>query len=156
MIKTILLSGFLYCLSFTVQAQERDTVRWISFEQLSDSLHTHPKKVLLFFHTDWCAYCRKMQNEIFTDGAIARYINDHYYAVRFDAETTDTVHFDQQVLTNDAKKKRTGAYHDMAKLLASRNGNFVFPVTLVLEKDFRIKNRYFEYLDKKKLMKILQ
>lgn len=152
--KLITICCFLY-LSLNSLAQERDTVNWISFEQLSDSLTTNPKKVLLFFHTDWCAYCRKMQNDVFTDEAIVQHLNANYYAVRFDAESTDTVHFDNQILKNDARKKRTGSYHDIAQLLASSKGNFVFPVTLVLEKDFTVKQRYFEYLDRKKLLRAL-
>lgn len=152
--KIIFICCFLYP-SVNATAQERDTVQWLSFEQLSDSLQTSPKKVLLFFHTDWCAYCRKMQNEIFTDKQIVEHINANYYAVRFDAESTDSVLFDNQLLINDSRKKRTGAYHDIAKLLASRNNTMAFPVTLILEKDFSVKQRYFEYLDRKKIWRAL-
>jgi len=153
--KKVIITSCLLYLSLFCTAQEKDTVAWISFEQLSDSLTTNPKKVLLFFHTDWCAYCRKMQNEVFTNETVAQYINENYYAVRFDAESTDTVYFDNQILKNNTRKKRTGAYHEIAQLLASSKGNFVFPVTLVLEKDFTVTQRYFEYLDRKKLLRAL-
>lgn len=136
-------------------AQQKDTVDWLSFEQLSDSLAIKPKKVMLFFHTDWCAYCRKMERDVFTHPDIVNELNQHYYAVKFDAESVDTVYFDGQILINEAKKKRTGQYHDIAKLLANRNGQFTFPTTLILKPDFTVQQRFFQYLDRKKLLKVL-
>src|SRR5690606_22808740 len=87
------------------QAQERDTINWLSFEQLSDSLQVKPKKVLLFFHTDWCAYCRKMEREVLSDPEVIAELNKSYYAVKFDAESVDTVTFEQQKFTNSVAKK---------------------------------------------------
>ncbi|NGM66126.1 thioredoxin family protein [Sphingobacterium sp. SGR-19] len=136
-------------------AQQRDTVDWLSFEELSDSLAIKPKKVLLFFHTDWCAYCRKMERDVFTDREIVNELNQHYYAVKFDAESADTVYFDGQIITNEVKQKRMGQYHDIAKLLATRNGQFTFPTTLILDSDFTVQQRFFQYLDRKKLLNVL-
>lgn len=133
----------------------QQTVDWLSFEQLSDSLAIKPKKVLLFFHTDWCAYCRKMERDVFTNQEVANELNQHYYVVKFDAESADTVYFDGQTITNEVKQKRTGQYHDIAKLLATRNGQFTFPTTLILDSDFTVQQRFFQYLDRKKLLKAL-
>lgn len=149
--------GILFFLLFAMpsSAQQRDTVHWLSFEQLSDSLAVKPQKVLLFFHTDWCTYCRKMERDIFTRPEVVRVLNDSYYAVHFDAESVDTVYFDGQSITNESTRKRRGQYHDMAKLLAARDGQFVFPTILILNPDFTVQQRFFQYLDKKKLLDIL-
>ncbi|PRD51335.1 thioredoxin family protein [Sphingobacterium gobiense] len=145
-----------FLLNLSAFAQQQNTVNWLSFEQLSDSLATKPKKVLLFFHTDWCAYCRKMQKVIFTDPDVVNELNSNYYAVQFDAETVDTIHFDGQVVVNESSKKRTGQYHNMAKLLAARDGKLSFPTTLILASDFNVEQRFFQYVDRKKLMKALK
>jgi thioredoxin-related protein len=139
----------------SAMTQPKDAVRWMTFAQLSDSLQTNPKPVLLFFHTDWCAYCRKMQHDVFTDQQLVQRLNADYYAVRFDAESVDTVHFDGQILTNEVTKKRTGRYHALAKILAARDGNFIFPTTILLAPDFTVRKRHFEYLDRKRLLKML-
>lgn len=154
--KKLLILFYITCLASTLRAQQPDSIRWITFEQLSDSLTAQPKKVLLFFHTHWCVYCRKMQGSAFVDKAVVEKINADYYAVRFDAESTDTLHFDGQLLKNKRTKKTRGSYHEMAKILAARNGNLVFPTTLILNPDFSVKQRYFQYLDSKKLLKALE
>jgi len=141
--------------SLSAMAQPKESIQWISFEQLADSLRTNPKRVLLFFHTEWCAYCRKMQNDVFTDSKVVKRIKNDYYAVRFDAESVDTVNFDGQLLTNEVTKKRTGRYHALARILAARDGKFVFPTTLFLEPDFSVRHRYFEYLDSNRVLKLL-
>lgn len=136
-------------------AQQQTQINWLSFEQLSDSLAIKPKKVLLFFHTDWCSFCRKMQNEVFTDQHIIDKINTDYYAVQFDAESVDSVHFDNQVFINPVTKKRTGKYHQLTTLLAAQKGKYIFPTTILLDADFTIKARFFQYLGRDKLNGIL-
>ena len=42
--------------------------------------------VLIFFHTEWCIYCKKMDNEVFNDSEIAQYMNDNYINVRVNPE----------------------------------------------------------------------
>ncbi|MCY4778342.1 thioredoxin family protein [Sphingobacterium sp. UT-1RO-CII-1] len=154
MYKYIILGISLF-ISIHSNAQKTESVNWLTFEQLSDSLKVKPKNVLLFFHTDWCGYCRKMMNEGFTDPEIVKTINEKYYAVSFDAESVDTVYFDGQMLTNKISRKKTGQYHMITELLANKNGQFVFPTTLLLDDNFIVQKRFFQYMDKKKLLKAL-
>ncbi|MEM8928298.1 MAG: thioredoxin domain-containing protein, partial [Bacteroidota bacterium] len=51
----------------SVAAQQENTVNWIGFEQLEDSLNIKPKKVFINFYADWCAYCKKMDKAAFKD-----------------------------------------------------------------------------------------
>src|SRR5690606_39289262 len=74
-----------------------------------------------------------MLADVFTNHAIAEKLKDDYYAVQFDAESIDTVYFDGQILRNEHGRKQTGKYHDIAKILAARNGDFAFPTTLLLQ-----------------------
>ncbi|MFD2593695.1 thioredoxin family protein [Sphingobacterium griseoflavum] len=154
--KRYVMTFLVFCSSLLLHAQGRAAINWLTFEQLSDSLHVNPKPVLLFFHTDWCVYCRKMDSAVFTDKQIIYMLNSRYYAVRFDAESVDSLCFDGQILTNKSSKKRRGSYHDIAKILAARHGDLIFPTTLILSPDFTVQQRYFEYLSPEKLLKTLQ
>ncbi|SJN34067.1 thioredoxin family protein [Sphingobacterium sp. JB170] len=138
-----------------ISAQQKKSVNWITFEQLSDSLQIKPKKVLLFFHTEWCAYCRKMQNEVFTNPQVINDINERYYAVSFDAESTDSIYFEGHLLKNASNKKRVGHNHDIATLLARKDAKFIFPTTIILHADFSVQKRYFTYLGPKAISQIL-
>jgi thioredoxin-related protein len=120
----------------TVAQQKKEgksKINWITFEQLSVKLEEEKKPVLINFHTSWCVYCRKMEKEVFTDPQIIEYLNKHYYAVSFDAESIDTVYFDGQIFTNTQYTKRRKGFHEIALLLGSRGRQFTVPVTLILD-----------------------
>lgn len=153
---TIFCTVFLQLATSKGQEDRAHALPWLTFEQLSDSLDVHPKKVLLFFHTDWCAYCRKMDREVFTHPEIIQKISESYYAVRFDAEHPDPVWFDGQEFKNLETTPRRKGFHQLARLLAGRNGQMTVPVTILLDEDFNMKHRSFEYLGPKRLSQLLE
>ena len=137
-------------------AQEAKSVHWLTFEQLEDSLAAEPGKVFIDFYTDWCTYCRKMDKVVFTKSEVIALMNEHYYAVRFDAETESEITFGGQTFVNDQIGKSRNPVHQIAQLLALRQGQFTPPTLVVLDADFNVTARYFEYMDSKKLVKALK
>lgn len=150
----LLLIGLLLCHK-GMHAQEAG-IRWLGFQQLEDSLEVQPRKVLIAFYADWCAYCRKMDRVAFRDPGVVRRLNTEFYAVRMDVESTDTIVFDSRVYTNPEAGKRRRPVHEIPRLLASREGvPFSLPAILILGEDFRVRDRFFEYLSAKKMREIL-
>ncbi len=138
------------------QAQE-NTIRWLSFEQLEDSLALKPKKVFVDFYADWCAYCKKMDKAAFKDSKVISRLNSEYYAVKMNTETTDTIRFGGETFINRQKGKKRNPTHEIPLLLASReNYPFSLPAMVVLNEKFEVINRYFEYLSPKQLYKALE
>jgi thioredoxin-related protein len=154
--RIILLITISLFLNVPLSAQEKESVRWLSFEQLEDSLAVQPKKVFIDFYTDWCAYCRKMDKVIFTKEEVIKQLNEEYYAVRFDAETDSVVTFGGRQFINDQLDKSRNPLHQIALLLALRDGQFSAPTMVLLDEDFKVTARYFEYMDSKKLLKVLK
>lgn len=146
---TIILFIFL---RLPIQAQE---IEWLSFPQLSDSLDVNPKPVFLFFHTDWCSYCRKMEKDVFTNKEVIKILNNQFYAVKFDAESKESFIFDGQLLKNSNLQSKA-SLHEIVVLLASRKEGFAFPTTLIFDKNFRVIKRKFSYLSSKKLLDLLK
>lgn len=133
--------------------QER--INWVSFTQLDSLLSIAPRETMIFMHTDWCSYCRKMEQEIFTKKDIIELINKHYYAVRLDAESIQEISFDQSIWQPKSKKKKAGRYHPLAlQLLQGRN--IVFPSILRLDKEFRLRSIQQKYLNSKELHDFLE
>lgn len=153
---TVFCAVFLQLAYSQAQEDRAQTVPWLTFEQLSDSLDVRPRKVLLFFHTDWCAYCRKMEREVFTNPMIVEKIIASYYAVRFDAEHPDPVWFDGQEFKNLETTRRRKGFHQLARILAGRSGQMTVPVTILLDEEFKVIERHFEYLGPRKLSQILE
>ena len=140
-------------------AQKAHAVQWLTFEQLEDSLSNQhadkPKRVFIDFYTDWCTYCRKMDKVVFTKPEVIELLNEDYYAVRFDAESEAAIAFGGQSLINDQVGKSRSPIHQIAQLLASRDGQFAPPVMVVLDEEFKVLARHFSYMDSKRLIKAL-
>lgn len=75
----------------TVMAQEK--IQWMDFEKAVAACEKQPKKIFVDVYTDWCGWCKKMDQTTFADTSVAKYMNEHYYAVKLNAESTDTVRF---------------------------------------------------------------
>ncbi|MEL6536609.1 MAG: thioredoxin family protein [Bacteroidota bacterium] len=148
--------GLAFFQSAPCLAQENPAVHWVAFEALDDSLALHPKKVFVDFYTDWCTYCRKMDRVVFTNPEVAQLLNEEYYAVRFDAETESPVTFGGHTFTNDQTGISRKPVHQIAQLLASREGEFAPPALIILDEEFNVSARYFEYLDSQRLLEALQ
>ncbi|MEM9076769.1 MAG: thioredoxin fold domain-containing protein [Bacteroidota bacterium] len=135
---------------------QEDEIQWLSFEQLEDSLSIKPKKVFIEFYADWCAYCKKMNKAAFKDKGIISLLNSEYYAVKMDAESTDTIVFGGDSYRNKEVGQKRNPTHEIPLLLASReNYPFSLPAMVILNEKFEVTSRYFEYLSPKKLNRIL-
>lgn len=156
MIKHSIISIFLLLFLYAQgSAQELASVHWLSFEQLEDSLNVKPKKVFIDFYTDWCTYCHKMDKVVFTKPRVIEALNEDYYAVRFDAETDAVVNFGGRQLINDQVDKSRNPLHQIAQLLALREGKFTAPSIIILDETFQVTARYFEYMSSKQLLNAL-
>jgi len=136
---------------------QNQTINWISFEQLEDSLAKEPKKVLLSFYADWCTYCKKMDASAYKDSEVIALINSDYYAVKMNSETKDTITFDGQKFINKNIGKSRNPTHEIPLLLAKRkNRPFSLPATIILDENFKIKKRDFEYISTKRMLEFLK
>jgi len=136
---------------------QNTAINWLSFEQLEDSLAVKPKKVFIDFYAHWCVYCKKMEKVAYKNPEVIARLNSEYYAVKMNAETTETIVFDGQKFENKDHRKKRNAIHDIPLLLASREGkSFSLPAIVLLDKSFRVTNRYFEYIPPNKMLDLLE
>ncbi|QDH80998.1 DUF255 domain-containing protein [Echinicola soli] len=154
LLRFIVMTGIFTCHHTTSSGQEK--INWLTFEQLEDSLQKKPKKVFVDFYTDWCTYCKKMDKKVFTHPEVISVINSAYYAVKMDAESRDTIRFDGHLLVNHQATDKRPGIHDMALLLGSRNGEFIPPSLILLDEQFKVIDRKFEYLYSERLLKWLR
>lgn len=137
-------------------AQSAELVRWLTFEQLEDSLRLNPKPVFIDFYADWCTACHQMQKGTFQDSLVATRLNHDYYAVRMNVESKDTIFFGNQKFVNERQKK-PNPVHQIPLLMASRKGEpFSLPAMILLDENFAATARYFQYLDAGQLVQILE
>lgn len=79
---------------------ENSPVNWITFDEAYKKCKKNPRPILVDIYTTWCGPCKMMSTQTFNNPEIAKYINDNFYAVKFDAESKDSVKFDKYVFVS--------------------------------------------------------
>lgn len=79
---------------------ETTLVNWITFNEAYNKCKKNPRPIMVDVFTTWCGPCKMMSAQTFNNPDIAKYINDNFYAVKFDAETKDSVKFDKYIFVS--------------------------------------------------------
>lgn len=109
---------------------EPKEVKWISFEKAVELNKSNPKPIIIDVYTDWCHWCKVMDNKTYSDATIIEYINQNFYAVKFNAEQKEPINFNGKTFKFVAYGRR-GSHELAASLL---QGKLSFPSTVFLSK----------------------
>jgi len=106
-------------------------IAWMSWAEAIEKNKTDKKKVFIDMYTDWCGWCKKMDASTFKDPTVAKYLNDNFHAVKFDAEQKEPITFRGQTY-EFTKAGRRGA-HGLA--VALLNGRLGYPSFVYLDEN---------------------
>ena len=120
---------------FISHAQDKGVkVKWYSIDEAMKLNKEHPRKILIDVYTDWCGWCKKMDSETFSHPVIAQYLNEHYYPVKFNAESSDSVEFGGHTFVNEGSGSRST--HQFA--IALLQGKMSYPSIAYLNEDLQL------------------
>ena len=111
--KLITLVIIVFAASF-VQAQE---IKWMSMNEALEAQKKQPKKIFMDAYTIWCGPCKMLDKNTFTNKEVINYINDNYYAVKFNAEGEEDVFYKEKEFKNpgfDPERKGRNITHQFA------------------------------------------
>lgn len=139
----------------------QEKINWLSWDDMislreKDSIK---KKVFIDFYTGWCGWCKKMDASTFSDPTIVNYMNSKYYAVKFDAETKDTINFNgHQFINTDpsfvkGSPKSRGKTHWFAQSIL--DGQLSYPSYVILDENLTRLMIYKGFKDTENLLGIL-
>ncbi|TYA64899.1 thioredoxin family protein, partial [Seonamhaeicola marinus] len=78
-----------------------------------------PKKIMMDVYTNWCGPCKMLDRNTFQNQQVANYVNEHYYAVKFNAEGNDQITFDGKTFSNPnynpANANRRNSPHELSR-----------------------------------------
>jgi len=109
-------------------------INWVSIEEAEKLNREKPKKIMVDVYTDWCGWCKKMDKETFGNPVIAGFINEHYYAVKLNAEGKDEIIFNGTTYKFIAQGAR--GYHELAAGLL--NGKMSYPSIAYLNEELQL------------------
>lgn len=69
------------------EGEKEKGIRWLTLEEAYARNQEEPRKIFVDVYTDWCGWCKKMDRETFANEAVVAYVNEHYYAVKLNAES---------------------------------------------------------------------
>lgn len=134
-------SAYTYHAPFDSSIYYSDTIiQWMTFDEAFAAQKKNPKKIIVDVFATWCRWCRQTDSIVFKNREIAHFINQHYYAVKFNAETRTPVKFrdknfvfikDENVfaheltvylLNNKLSYPGTVFFDEVGNIINSRNG----------------------------------
>jgi thioredoxin-related protein len=126
--KVKLFSGLIILLVMGVSffSPKKEKINWMSFKEMQEAYGKNPKPILVDVYTDWCGWCKVMDKNTYSNSKVADYINEHYYAVRYNAEDKNPVEFGNKKYSYNPAYKA----NDLAMYLLF--GQLSFPSTVLI------------------------
>lgn len=118
-----------------------EKIHWLSIDDVQVEMRKKPKKVFMDVYTDWCGWCKVMDTSTFHSPEVVKYINDNFYAVKFNAERKDSIRFAGQMF-GFAPEYRA---HMLAIQLLQ--GKMSYPTSVIIEENFQRPMVYPGYLN---------
>lgn len=119
----------------------QDGIRWMSMNEALEAQKETPKKILMDVYTSWCGPCKLLDKNTFGNKDVIKYVNKNYYPVKFNAEGTESVTYQDFTYTNpnyQEERKGRNSQHLLAHALKitgyptivffKENGDLIQPV----------------------------
>lgn len=124
MMKYLLATAAL-CFSLNVATAQ---VKWMTWNEAVEANAKSPKKIFVDVYTDWCGWCKRMDQSTFSDKIVAKALNDDFYAVKFNAEQKEDIVFNGKTYKFVPGGRRGS--HELARMLLQ--GRMGYPTVVFL------------------------
>ena len=118
-------------LSVPLSAQ---SIQWLSWEEAIELSESQKKKFFVDIYTEWCTWCKKMDESTFTNPNIIAYMNENYYAIKFDAEQREDITIGDNTYKFVKSGKR--GFHELAFEIT--RGRLSYPTVVFLDENMRV------------------
>ncbi len=74
-------------------------INWQKYDQGLERAKKDGKKVMVFFYTDWCTYCKRMNSLTFTDEGVKKLLSDKFITVKVNGDSRNMLQVDKANIT---------------------------------------------------------
>ncbi len=124
------------------------------FEQVDSLQKKQKRNIVVFIHTDWCKYCKAMQNTTFKNDKIIHILNSEFYFIELNAEEKRDITFGNHTFKYKPTGTNTGS-HELANQLAVIDNEVTYPALCFLNFNYEIIFQYNQFITAKDLKIIL-
>jgi len=103
-------------------------IAWANIQEGIEKAQSENKKLLVYVHTDWCSWCKRMEEETFADESVAAYMNDNFVPVTLDAESEKIVRYNGQEMSEEQVAQSLGVEGFPTHIFLTSNGE---PLTIM-------------------------
>ena len=128
--KVILLLTVLMTVSITAQE-----INWVTLEKAVELQKKKPKKIMMDVYTNWCGPCKMLDRNTFQNPDVVKYVNENYYAVKFNAEGNDVITFKNNTYSNPNYNPANANRRNSAHQLAGYFQIQAYPTIVFLDED---------------------
>jgi len=154
--KVLLIAVFLISFSnslFAQVASQKKKINWVDIETAQEKLKDEPRKLIVDVYTTWCGWCKKMDAGTFSNPIIVDYINEHFYAVKLNAETKKDIVFNGVTYKNPNPNARRPT-HELASI-AAVNGRLGYPTIVYIDENLKLLSQIASYMDARTLEPVI-
>lgn len=130
---------------------EATGIKWMTWKEMQEAQKTEPRKVFIDVYTDWCGWCKRMDQTTFTHPEIINYVNTNFYAIKFDAEVRESINFKGKEYKYVPQGNR--GYNELAAEIL--NGRMGYPTSVYLDENMDVLFPVPGYLEPKILEQLL-
>ncbi|MDT0556263.1 thioredoxin family protein [Patiriisocius hiemis] len=112
-------------------------INWMTMNEALTAQAENPKKIFMDVYTTWCGPCKLLDKNTFSDKKVIKFINENYYAVKFNGEGNEEITYQDFTYRNpryqpDRKGRNTTHYFADALRLSG------YPSLVFFEEDGKL------------------
>jgi len=124
----------IFALPIVAFAQDKGGINWMTIEEAVEAQKENPKKIMIDVYTSWCGPCKMMDRNTFSNPDVIEYVNENFYAVKFNAESPDDVQFKGETYSNpnyEPNKRGRNGVNQFSRALGVR----AYPTLVYMDED---------------------
>lgn len=127
-------------------------INWMSFEEAFALHQENPKKWVIDVSTDWCGWCKRMDQTTFSDSLVIDHVNKNFYAVALDGEHKEDITIGDRTYKFVNQGRR--GYHELPAELM--NGKMSYPTIVFLSDELKNLSAVPGYKDAPSFLQIVE
>jgi thioredoxin-related protein len=134
MTKRILLTVLTACIvAATALSGEKGDVRWTTFSNGLELAKQTNKRILIDVYTDWCGWCKRMDQDVYRNEEVAAYLDRQFVLVKLNAESSNPLTFEGKPYTEMSLASSIGINSYPTTVFAETDGSIITPVAGYIE-----------------------